>query len=200
MVGIGVVVDDDCDVWFGFLFVLEGVNLEVVYVVVEDLLLIVGIFVDGGCILSEIVERFLEQVVFVCGIGGYNKVVEMLKVYFVIEIVGNKVVQYLQVFVDVYDFDIVVLLMDFVDRLEVFFVNGIILDWLLFVIWFGWCLDYYFGFIFEIYVLVGVSEGLFVGGGCYDCLVMFLGVGIEVFVVGFFMWLDWIVVSVGDVV
>lgn len=197
MAGDGTQPDEDRDVRLGFLSALEGADPKAAHAVVEDLLSIAGISAVGGRTPSEIAERFLEQAALARGTGGHDKAAETLKEYLAIETSADEATARLNGFAEDHSLEIGAPIKDFSDRLDAIAANGIAPQRLSFATRFGRRLDYYSGFIFEIYPSKIRDDGPLAGGGRYDRLVTLLGAQKEVPAVGFSMWLDRIAASTG---
>jgi ATP phosphoribosyltransferase regulatory subunit len=190
MAGSDVANDEGRDVRLGFLSALEGADPQAAHAIVEDLLSIAGISAVGGRTPSEIADRFLEQAALASGTGADPKAAEILKRYLGIEGPADKTLQELQDFAAGTGLDLAQPLDAFKARLEALDAKGIAASQLTFAADFGRRLDYYSGFVFEIFGNDAKAGEQLVGGGRYDKLVRLLGADTEVPAIGFSIWLD----------
>lgn len=182
--------DDSRDVRLGFLSALEGADPAAAHAVVEDLLSIAGISAVGGRTPSEIADRFLEQAALASGAQGHDKAAETLNAYLSLKADGATAADMLRGFAAEFSLDLETPIAAFAQRLEALARKGLEPSSLTFSAEFGRRLDYYSGFVFEIYAPASGVEGPLVGGGRYDKLVTLLGAEDDVPAIGFSMWLD----------
>lgn len=174
----------------GFLAALEGADPEAAQSMVEGLLSIAGISTVAGRSASEIAERFLEQAALTSGTSDTKAAADVLKAYLALNTSADKAVDVLSGFAKTHKLDLTDALVVFKDRLDAIKARGLDLSAITFSAGFGRRLDYYTGFIFEIYGAGGREAGQLVGGGRYDRLLNLLGAEAEIPAIGFSIWLD----------
>ncbi|MTI43359.1 ATP phosphoribosyltransferase regulatory subunit [Roseibium hamelinense] len=189
-------IDDSRDVRLGFLSALESAAPEAAHAVVEDLLSIAGISAVGGRTAGEIADRFLEQAALASGSSDHSQAAQQLKDFLSIQETGGDAVSALQAFETRTGINIESQIADFDARLKALEADGINKDRLYFSAEFGRRLDYYSGFVFEIYKRDKV-DGQLVGGGRYDRLLKLLGAEADIPATGFSIWLDRIATALG---
>jgi ATP phosphoribosyltransferase regulatory subunit len=174
----------------GFLAAIDGTDHEAAHRIVEDLLSIAGIRAVGGRSAGEIADRFLEQSALAAG-GGLDERAQAVLGRF-LGIVGKPslVLDDLKSLARDEKLGIDASVEGFEKRAEGLARRGIDLERLDFAADFGRRLDYYSGFVFEIYDQALPAGQQVVGGGRYDRLMPLLGAKSTVPAVGFALWLD----------
>ena len=174
----------------GFLAALEGADPEAARAAVEDILSIAGISVVGGRTAHEIAARFLEQAALSAASGLGGEAVKRLRGFLAISAPPRPALDEMRRFATSTGIDIDTPLQAFARRLDVAEARGLALDHATFATDFGRRLDYYTGFVFELYDPTDSGRGHLAGGGRYDGLVEHLGAARPVPAVGCALWLD----------
>ncbi|MCW2308142.1 ATP phosphoribosyltransferase regulatory subunit [Rhodobium gokarnense] len=174
----------------GLLAALEGVDHEAARDLVEDLLSIAGIATVGGRTANEIAERFLEQATFAAGSSARPEIAELMTAFLDVAGTPDVVADRLAVIAADAGVDLTAALEAFNHRAQLIADRGIAYDRMRFAADFGRRLDYYTGFVFEIFDPARPDLGPLVGGGRYDKLLALLGAPCEVPAVGFSIWIE----------
>ncbi|MCC2111897.1 MAG: ATP phosphoribosyltransferase regulatory subunit [Hyphomicrobiales bacterium] len=174
----------------GFLAALEGADPEAARAAVEDILSIAGISMVGGRTPHEIADRFLEQAALSAGSGLGDEKIAHLRAFLDISGQPRPAVLKMEEFAESVGVDLSAPLSAFARRLDVLESHGLNLDKVMFATEFGRRLDYYTGFVFELYDPADPARGHLAGGGRYDGLVEHLGAERTVPAVGCAFWLD----------
>ncbi|MCX5495446.1 ATP phosphoribosyltransferase regulatory subunit [Kaistia dalseonensis] len=174
----------------GFLAALDGTDHAAAHRIVEDLLSIAGIKAVGGRSAGEIADRFLEQSSLAVGAGLSARAQTVLKRFLDTRGTPEVALAALKTLSIDEDLGIEATLDGFEKRAEGLARRGIDLSTLDFAADFGRRLDYYSGFVFEIYDEALPAGRQVVGGGRYDRLMPALGAKAPVPAVGFSLWLD----------
>lgn len=174
----------------GFLAALDGTDHDAAHRIVEDLLSIAGIRAVGGRSPGEIADRFLEQSSLAAGAGLDARACDVIARFLAISGSPDTALHSLRSLSTEEALGIDTVLDSFEKRSEGLARRGIDLTTLSFSAGFGRRLDYYSGFVFEIYD-AGCKPGQpIIGGGRYDRLLPALGAKVTVPAVGFALWLD----------
>ncbi|MBO6755183.1 MAG: ATP phosphoribosyltransferase regulatory subunit [Roseibium sp.] len=189
--------DDDRDIRLGFLSALDGADPADARAAVEDLLSIAGISAVGGRSAGEIAERFLEQAALAKGSSGSVAAAETLSAYLSITAPADQAGAAVATFAKQNGLDLSAPLAAYTARLSAMRDRGLDVGAITFDAGFGRRLDYYTGFIFEIYGPAGAKGGQLVGGGRYDRLLNLLGAKADIPAIGFSIWLDRVAAATG---
>jgi len=181
---------DEADSRSGFLAALHGSDPEAAQAIVEDLLSIAGIATVSGRSASEIAERFLEQAALTSGTADLASAAGILKQFLALSAPCDRAGDLLRAFANTHGLDLTASIATFETRLAAFGDKSLAPADMTFEAGFGRRLDYYTGFIFEIYGPAGRDGGPLVGGGRYDRLLNLLGAGEDIPAIGFSIWLD----------
>ena len=173
---------------------------ETARALVEDMLSIAGLSTVGGRGAGEIAERLAEQAAFAAGARPAPEAAAVIRRYLAIEATADAAGDAVAAFAE--DAGAVAgsaaplaaalepALAAFRRRLELLAGRGVAASGLGFEAAFGRPLDYYTGFMFELYDPVQPDGAQVVGGGRYDRMLMLLGAEAPVPAVGFSVWLD----------
>lgn len=193
----GTPANEDRDSRPGFLSALDGADPAEARAAVEDLLSIAGISAVGGRSAGEIAERFLEQAALAKGNEGSAAAAETLSAYLSITAPADQAGAAVATFAKKNGLDLSAPLAAYTARLSAIKDRGLDVGTMTFDAGFGRRLDYYTGFIFEIYGPAGAGGGQLVGGGRYDRLLNLLGAQADIPAIGFSIWLDRVAAATG---
>lgn len=157
---------------------------------VEEMVAVAGIAPIGGRSPEEIAARLLEQADLAAGGGLDARAREVLTR---VAAVKGAPEDSLKAFTDIAEgagLDLNQELVAFARRLLTMVERGVALDRVHFAADFGRRLDYYTGFVFEIFDPTRRAAGQVVGGGRYDRLLGLLGAPAPVPAVGCSIWVD----------
>ncbi len=174
----------------GVLAALDGADKPGARALVEDLLRIAGISALGGRTASEIAERFLEQAELRSGAGLDADKRGLLQKFFAIEGHPDKASAQLRALFAAARIDLSSELDAFDRRLNFLAARGIDMDKIAFSASFARNLDYYTGFVFEVFEAGATSGKPAIGGGRYDRLLSTLGAKADIPAVGAAIWID----------
>jgi ATP phosphoribosyltransferase regulatory subunit len=167
---------------------------ETARALVEDMLSIAGLSTVGGRGAGEIAERLAEQAAFAAGARPAPEAAAVLRRYLSIEAAaeaaGDTVAAFAAEAGAAVATALAPALAAFGRRLDLLSQRGVAADRLSFRAAFGRPLDYYTGFMFELYDPARPDGPQVVGGGRYDRMLMLLGAEAPVPAVGFSVWLD----------
>ncbi|GGB52771.1 ATP phosphoribosyltransferase regulatory subunit [Roseibium aquae] len=180
----------DADNRSGLLAALHGSDPDAAQTIVEDLLSIAGISTVSGRSASEIAQRFLEQAALTSGTADLASAARILKDYLALQAPCDRAGDLLTAFANSHGMDLSAAIDTFEARVAAFAGKSLEPSDMTFHAGFGRRLDYYTGFIFEIYGPAGNQGGPLVGGGRYDRLLNLLGAGEDIPAIGFSIWLD----------
>jgi ATP phosphoribosyltransferase regulatory subunit len=182
---------------------------ETARALVEDMLSIAGLSTVGGRGAGEIAERLAEQAAFAAGARPAPEAAAVLRRYLAIEASADTAADAVAAFADgaragataggrpgegASDAPLADALQPalaaFRRRLDLLAERGVAASRLSFRASFGRPLDYYTGFMFELYDPARPDGAQVVGGGRYDRMLTLLGAEAPVPAVGFSVWLD----------
>lgn len=167
---------------------------ETARALVEDMLSIAGLSTVGGRGAGEIAERLAEQAAFAAGARPAPEAAAVLRRYLSMEAAaeaaGDTVAAFAAEAGAAVATALAPALAAFGRRLDLLSQRGVAADRLSFRAAFGRPLDYYTGFMFELYDPARPDGPQVVGGGRYDRMLMLLGAEAPVPAVGFSVWLD----------
>jgi len=172
---------------------------ETARALVEDMLAIAGLSPVGGRGAGEIAERLAEQAAFAAGARPAPEAAAVLRRYLAIRTTADVAADAVAAFAEdagratgagSLAAALQPALTAFRRRLALLAERGIAASGLSFEAAFGRPLDYYTGFMFELYDPARPDGGQVVGGGRYDRMLTLLGAGATVPAVGFSVWLD----------
>jgi len=156
---------------------------------VEEMVAMAGIAPIGGRSPAEIAERLLEQAEMAAG-GLDDRAREVLKRAAAVRGEPESALKQFTALAEEYGLDLNDELVALARRLLTMVERGIPLERVTFAAEFGRRLDYYTGFVFEIYDPARREVGQVVGGGRYDTLLSRLGASSEIPAVGCAIWVD----------
>lgn len=174
----------------GFLAALAKADPGAARAAVEEMVAVAGIAPIGGRSAAEIAERLMEQAQFASD-GGLEPAARDLLLQ--VAAVRGGPEEALKRFTEIADsagLDVEQELVAFARRLLTMAERGVPLDLITFAADFGRRLDYYTGFVFEVFDPARRSAGQLVGGGRYDRLLSLLGAPEPVPAVGCAIWID----------
>jgi ATP phosphoribosyltransferase regulatory subunit len=161
---------------------------------VEDMLSIAGLSTVGGRGAGEIAERLAEQAAFAAGARPAPEAAAVLRRYLAIEATAAAASDAVTAFAGDAGSTVAAALAPALDafrrRLDLLAERGVAPGDLGFEAAFGRPLDYYTGFMFELYDPARSDGAQVVGGGRYDRMLTLLGADTPVPAVGFSVWLD----------
>jgi ATP phosphoribosyltransferase regulatory subunit len=173
---------------------LAFADAETARALVEDMLSIAGLSTVGGRGAGEIAERLAEQAAFAAGARPAPEAAAVLRRYLAIETSADAAADAVAAFASEAGGAVAAALTPalaaFGRRLDLLAGRGVKADGLSFRASFGRPLDYYTGFMFELYDPARPDGPQVVGGGRYDRMLMLLGAEAPVPAVGFSVWLD----------
>lgn len=174
----------------GFVAALAKSDPEAARAAVEEMVAVAGIAPIGGRSAGEIAERLMEQAQFASD-GGLEPSARDLLLQ-VASVTGGPE-DALKRFTEIAEsagLDVEQQLVAFARRLLTMAERGVPLESITFAADFGRRLDYYTGFVFEIFDPARRAAGQLVGGGRYDRLLSLLGAPEPVPAVGCAIWID----------
>jgi ATP phosphoribosyltransferase regulatory subunit len=167
---------------------------ETARALVEDMLSIAGLSTVGGRGAGEIAERLAEQAAFAAGARPAPEAAALIRRYLAIaapaDTAGDAVAAFAHEAGSGVSAALAPALDAFRRRLGLLAERGVAASWLTFEASFGRPLDYYTGFMFELYDPARPDGAQVVGGGRYDRMLTLLGADTPVPAVGFSVWLD----------
>jgi ATP phosphoribosyltransferase regulatory subunit len=175
----------------GLLALVEGADKQGARALVEDLLAIAGVAAAGGRTPAEIADRFLEQAALRQGAGICTEKRALIAQFLAIEDSPQNASKRLRALACDAKFDLTAALDRFDERLEHIAAQKADAAQIEFAGSFHRNLDYYTGFIFEIFEAKDErAREPFAGGGRYDALPQRLGAKTPIPAVGAAIWLD----------
>ncbi|MEN3930214.1 ATP phosphoribosyltransferase regulatory subunit [Microvirga sp. W0021] len=172
----------------GLLNAIDGLDPKAARAMVEDLLSIAGIDSIGGRTPGDIAARFLSRAAAHSDIP--DEAIKVLEVYQGISGDPDQAALKLRNLAETFRLDLSKAIDTFEERTGFMAARGINIGKCKFSAKFARNLDYYSGFIFEIFDLNRKEHKPVVGGGRYDGLVQHLGAKEAIPAVGCSFWLD----------
>lgn len=167
---------------------------ETARALVENMLSIAGLSTVGGRGAGEIAERLAEQAAFAAGARPAPEAAAVIRRYLAIEATADTAADAVTAFAGEVGDGVAAALAPALDafrrRLDLLAERGVAASGLSFEAAFGRPLDYYTGFMFELYDPARPDGAQVVGGGRYDRMLTLLGAAAPVPAVGFSVWLD----------
>jgi ATP phosphoribosyltransferase regulatory subunit len=157
---------------------------------VADLLSIAGISTVGGRSVGEIADRFLEQAELGASATLPRETRMLIEQFFAIEGEPDMAAAELWKLADAAEIDLAPALEMFETRTGLMAARGVDTRRVRFATAFGRGLDYYTGFVFELYDPQGRADGQLVAGGRYDGLFARLGCAEPIPAVGLAAWIE----------
>ncbi|MCW5695213.1 MAG: ATP phosphoribosyltransferase regulatory subunit [Bauldia sp.] len=178
----------------GLLAALNGADHMAARKIVDDLLAVAGIRPVGGRSAAEIAERFVEQAALTSGSEADRAAAALLRRFLAVRGSPDEAALALGAIAAADAPALAPAIERFVARTDRLIDHGIGPDRLDFAADFGRRLDYYTGFVFELYADDPTTAKPVAGGGRYDRLLSLIvsrdGSGADIPAVGFALWLD----------
>jgi ATP phosphoribosyltransferase regulatory subunit len=174
----------------GVLAALAHANPKAAHAMVTDLLSIAGISVVGGRGIGEIADRFVEQ----AELGASNALPQtaraLIERFLAIDGPPDKAAAALRALAAEAKISLAPALDLYESRIERLAARGIGITRMRFATAFGRGVDYYTGFVFELFDRARRAAGPLVAGGRYDGLLTRLGSAAPIPAVGFAVWIE----------
>ena len=174
----------------GVLAALAGSDPDAAHALVTDLLSIAGITAVGGRSVDEIADRFLEQSALGAQISLPRETRALIERFLAIGGDPDEAAADLRAFAREANIGLDATLDLFESRTGFLAARGVDVGRIRFSTAFGRGLDYYTGFVFELYDPSAQSAGQLVAGGRYDGLLTRLGSASAISAVGFAVWIE----------
>jgi len=174
----------------GVLAALAGSDPDAAHALVTDLLSIAGITAVGGRSVDEIADRFLEQSALGAQISLPRETRALIEKFLAIGGDPDEAAADLRAFAREANIALDATLDLFESRTGFLAARGVDVGRIRFSTAFGRGLDYYTGFVFELYDPSAQSTGQLVAGGRYDGLLTRLGSTSAISAVGFAVWIE----------
>jgi ATP phosphoribosyltransferase regulatory subunit len=174
----------------GVLAALAGSDPKAAHALVADLLSIAGINTVGGRSVGEIAERFLEQAALGAATALPRETRALIEKFLAISGDLDSAAVELRALAADARIDLEAALAMFETRTGFLAARGVDIARIRFSTAFGRGLDYYSGFVFELYDPSARVEGQLVAGGRYDGLLTRLGARNAIPAVGFAVWIE----------
>lgn len=157
---------------------------------VADLLSIAGISTVGGRSVGEIADRFLEQAELGASAALPRETRALIERFFAVAGEPDAAAAELWKLAEAADIDLAPALDLFESRTGLLAARGVDTRQIKFATAFGRGLDYYTGFVFELYDPHNRTDGQLVAGGRYDGLFARLGCAEPIPAVGLSVWIE----------
>src|SRR5262244_3130937 len=174
----------------GVLAALAGADPKGAHALVTDLLSIAGISAVGGRSVSEIADHFLEQAALGAQASLPRQTRALIEQFLAIAGDPESAAAKLDAFAREADIALKGALELFESRTRALAQSGIDVSTVHFSTAFGRGLDYYTGFVFELYAPRAQASEPLVAGGRYDGLLSRLGSARPISAVGFAVWIE----------
>ena len=174
----------------GVLAALANANPKAAQALVTDLLSIAGKTAVGGRSIGEIADRFVEQAELGASIALPSETCALLARFLLVTGTPSEGAAILRGLAAEAGVSLGPALELFENRIGLLARRGIDVDRICFATAFGRGVDYYTGFVFELYDPTGRIDGQLVAGGRYDGLLSRLGSPRPVAAVGFAVWIE----------
>jgi ATP phosphoribosyltransferase regulatory subunit len=174
----------------GVLTALAHANPKAAHAMVTDLLSIAGIGVVGGRSVGEIADRFVEQAELGAGDGLPHPTRALIERFLGIAGAPDKAAAALRALAREANVSLGPALELFESRTRCFAARGIDIHGIRFATAFGRGVDYYTGFVFELFDPARRVSGQLAAGGRYDGLLTRLGSVAAIPAVGFAVWIE----------
>ena len=174
----------------GVLAALAGSDPKAAHALVTDLLSIAGITAVGGRSVGEIADRFLEQSALGAQTSLPRETRALIEKFLAIGGDPDEAAADLRAFAREARIALDAPLDLFESRTGFLAARGVDVGRIRFSTAFGRGLDYYTGFVFELYDPSAQSAGQLVAGGRYDGLLTRLGSASAISAVGFAVWIE----------
>ena len=174
----------------GVLAALAGSDPKAAHALVTDLLSIAGITAVGGRSVGEIADRFLEQSALGAQTSLPRETRALIEKFLAIGGDPDEAAADLRAFAREAKIALDATLDLFESRTGFLAARGVDVGRIRFSTAFGRGLDYYTGFVFELYDPSAQAVGQLVAGGRYDGLLTRLGSASAISAVGFAVWIE----------
>jgi ATP phosphoribosyltransferase regulatory subunit len=174
----------------GVLAALANANPKAAQALVTDLLSIAGKNAVGGRSIGEIADRFVEQAELGASSSLPSETCALIARFLAIEGTPRETAAALRALVAEARISLGPALELFEGRIALLVARGVEIDSVHCATAFGRGVDYYSGFVFELYDPAGRVEGQLVAGGRYDDLLSRLGSPQPVAAVGLAVWIE----------
>ncbi|HMA70029.1 MAG TPA: ATP phosphoribosyltransferase regulatory subunit [Xanthobacteraceae bacterium] len=174
----------------GVLAALANANPKAAHALVTDLLSIAGKSAVGGRSIGEIADRFVEQAELGASSALPSETCTLIGRFLAIVGAPPDAARALDALAAEARISLNPALDLFENRIRLLVARGVDVDSIRFATAFGRRVDYYSGFVFELYDPAARVEGQLVAGGRYDVLLSRLGSPQPVAAVGFAAWIE----------
>src|SRR5499427_4330696 len=174
----------------GVLAALANSNPKAAHALVTDLLSIAGKSAVGGRSIAEIADRFVEQAELGASSALPSETCTLIGRFLAIVGAPPDAARALDALAAEARISLNPALDLFENRIRLLVARGVDVDSIRFATAFGRSVDYYSGFVFELYDPAARVEGQLVAGGRYDVLLSRLGSPQPVAAVGFAAWIE----------
>jgi ATP phosphoribosyltransferase regulatory subunit len=174
----------------GVLAALANANPKAAQALVTDLLSIAGKTAVGGRSIEEIADRFVEQAELGASIALPSETCALLARFLLVAGTPSEGAARVRALAAEAGVSLGPALESFENRIRLLARRGVDVDRIRFATAFGRGVDYYTGFVFELYDPTGRIDGQLVAGGRYDGLLARLGSPQSVAAVGFAVWIE----------
>jgi ATP phosphoribosyltransferase regulatory subunit len=174
----------------GVLTALAHANPKAAHAMVTDLLSIAGIGVVGGRSVGEIADRFVEQAELGAADGLPSATRTLIERFLGVAGAPHEAAAALRALVREAKISLGPALELFEHRTRCFAARGIDIRRIRFATAFGRGVDYYTGFVFEVFDPARRLSGQLAAGGRYDSLLTRLGSAAAIPAVGFAVWIE----------
>jgi ATP phosphoribosyltransferase regulatory subunit len=174
----------------GVLAALANANPKAAHAMVTDLLSIAGISVVGGRSIGEIADRFVEQTELGASNGLPPETRALIERFLAIAGTPEEAAAALRALAAAANISLAPALDLFESRTQRLVARGIDVRRIRFATAFGRGVDYYTGFVFELFDPARQVTGQLVAGGRYDGLLTRLGSAAPIPAVGFAVWIE----------
>jgi len=183
----------------GVLAALANANPKAAQALVTDLLSIAGKNAVGGRSIGEIADRFVEQAELGASSALPSETCALIAGFLAIEGTPRETAAALRALAAEAQISLGPALELFEGRIALLVARGVEIDRVHCATAFGRGVDYYSGFVFELYDPAGRVEGQLVAGGRYDGLLSRLGSPQPVAAVGFAVWIERLAALAADI-
>jgi ATP phosphoribosyltransferase regulatory subunit len=183
----------------GVLAALANANPKAAHALVTDLLSIAGKTAVGGRSIGEIADRFVEQAELGASNALPSETCGLLARFLSVEGTPYEGAAALRALAADAGISLAPAVELFESRIALLARRGVDVDRIRFATAFGRGVDYYTGFVFELYDPAGRVDGQLVAGGRYDGLLSRLGSAQPVPAVGFAAWIERLAALAGHI-
>ena len=183
----------------GVLAALANANPKAAQALVTDLLSIAGKSAVGGRSIGEIADRFVEQAELGASSALPPETCDLIGRFLAVAGTPSKAAAALRALAAEARVALGSALERFETRIVALAGRGVDVDRIEFATAFGRGVDYYTGFVFELYDPAARVDGQLVAGGRYDGLLSRLGSPQPVAAVGFAVWIERLAALAADI-